>query len=760
MGGFDSPEAEGIAKPEGALKTAGRAFLHSAFQDPLDGVSQLVNHVAGHQLIPGIHFVDAPAQAKFGSSDWFAETIGSGFGMIVPYLAVEGATNVTLGRLGTIAEKVPMGADLLKTMNMSAEEAASAGWLADSVRFAAPASKMALNGAVYGLVMTPSNDPNKGFWTQRGIAAGSSAITFGAMGLASSGIMAGAEAKFHVPVNDAAFNLSLKGIGLRMGSNALGGSVGGFFSAESNSILNGNGAATPEQIGKSMASFMVTGAALDSAHIAGEYYQSALAQARVRAADEAEEKSLPKLSAADQQMLEKIQEAHFRYFQQESDPITGLTKDRSTDMSPASIAAVGFSLTAHGVAIDHGWISHDEGADYTLKVLNTLWNSKQGPEAEGTSGDHGFFYHFLDPKTGTRSGQNELSTIDTALLMSGVLFSKNYFTEDTPKDAQIRDLSTKLFNRVDWNWALKPDGRLSMGWNPESGFIPYEWQAYNEAPIMLLMGMGSPTHPLPADAWLKYMATAKTSDPYGHEGIEFGPLFGHQYSQVWLDLRGIKDATMKKLGSDYFENSRQATLAQHDYAVDNPQKFRGYSALDWGLTASDGPANLTKVVDGINRTFQTYSARGFPDSLDDGTIAPTAAASSLPFAPEIVMPTLRHWMAERPEIMGALGFADAFNPTFGEAGKTASSPPDKAGSSGWVDKETLGIDQGPILLMADNYRTNGVWRTMDREPVFNTGLERAGFSQRQMPSVSYFAPITYGVGRAFQSVKKSLSFAP
>jgi hypothetical protein len=287
-----------------------------------------------------------------------------------------------------------------------------------------------------------------------------------------------------------------------------------------------------------------------------------------------------------------------------------------------------------------------------------------------------------------------------------------------------------------------------MGWTPEHGFIPYDWQAYNEAPIMMLMGMGSPTHPLPADAWNKYMSTAVTSAPYGYKGLEFGPLFGHQYSQVWLDLKGLKDATMEKLGIDYFENSRRATLAQHEYAKENPKEYRGYSNLDWGLTASDGPADETKTVDGKPVQFHTYSARGFPNSLDDGTIAPTAAAGSLPFAPEVVMPTLRHWMIDRPEIMGTMGFWDAFNPSY-----------DPTKPSGWVDKETLGIDQGPILLMTENYRTNGVWKVMRNEPVLNTGLKRAGFSEREVPRVSPLAPITNSVSYAFQNIRSMLQSA-
>jgi hypothetical protein len=660
----------GIAseKPEDStIKLAAQAFMHSAIQSPLDGATQLVNQVANQELVPHVQLVDAPRPVEFGSAAWVAETVGSGFGMTVPFMIVSGASRGALAKTG-----------------------ASLG----------PASKMALDGALYGLTLTPSNDPSRGFWEQRGVAATSSAITFGVMGLANQGIMSAAEGRFGVPVSN---------LGFRLGANAVGGAIGGFASAESNSLLSGNGLATKEQVGQSMASFMVTGAALEGARMSGEYYRSAVEGARVRAA----------ATAADQVMLEGMQKAHFEYFKKYSDPDTGLTKDRSTDQSPASVAAVGFSLTAHGVAADHGWVTREQAADYTLKVLNTLWSAKQGSEAQGTSGDHGFFYHFLDPKTGTRAGENEISTIDTALLMSGVLFSKNYFNGNTPKETQIRELSDNLYRRVDWNWALTQKGELSMGWTPEHGFIPATWQGYNEAPILLLLGIGSPTHPLPPSTWDTYMSTAKVSENYGQKGLEFGPMFGHQYPQIWLDFRGIRDAVSKKNGFDYFENSRRAVLAQHEYAIHNPQHFRGYGDKDWGLTASDGPGDVTKTVDGKPVQFYSYMARGFPNAPDDGTIAPTAAAASLPFAPEIVLPTLRHWINDRPEIVGPVGFQDAFNPTF-----EPSKP------SGWVDKQTLGIDQGPILLMTENYLTGSIWQRMKADPYLTTGLKEAGFTKQ------------------------------
>jgi hypothetical protein len=435
----------------------------------------------------------------------------------------------------------------------------------------------------------------------------------------------------------------------------------------------------------------------------------------------------PKLSLSDQNFLNEIEKTHFQYFKQECDAQTGLTRDRSRDDSASSVAAVGFALTAYPVAVKNGWVSREEAADYTLKVLNTLWKAPQGDQQEGTSGTHGFFYHFLDPKTGTRAQTNEISTMDTALLMSGVLFSKDYFDANNPKEAEIRELADKLYRRVDWNWALNSSGRLSMGWTPERGFIKDDWRAYNEAPLLILMAMSSPTHPIPASSWETYMSTGKVAEFNGKKSVEFGPMFGHQYSQIWIDFRGLNDATTNKLGFDYFENSRRATLAQHEYAVSNPHNWRGYGTLDWGLTASDGPGGTTKQIDGKEIQFQGYAARGYPDAADDGTIAPTAAAASLPFAPEVVIPTLKHWRDDRPEILGPLGFQDAFNPTFDESKK-----------SGWVDPDTLGIDQGPILLMTENYLSGFVWKTMATDPYLQSGLHAAGFKRTGAVAANLF----------------------
>ncbi len=700
---------------------SGKSFVYSALQAPVDGLTQLVNHLADSKILPTLKLVEAPTVQPFASKEWLASTIGSGFGMVAPFLLVKGSSSKALSQIGRLGESSELSASLVRTIALSQAEATSMGRLANTVRFLAPPVKMALDGAIYGSVLTPSSDLNKGFWEQRGIAAASSALTFGAMGLASRSMMVAAESTFKIPISDLAFSRSTAGISFRLSTNAAGGSIGGAVSAESTSLLSGNGHATKEQIVESMAAFMVTGAALDGVHIAADLHQAHGNARRITGELMARQAAAPELSVADRVMIEKLQKAHFEYFREQSDKTTGLTKDRSTETSPASIAAVGFSLTAHGIAAERGWISREGAADYTLKVLKTLWQAPQGQAAQGTSGDHGLFYHFLNAKTGLRAGNNEISTVDTALLMSGVLFSKNYFDANLPKEREIRELSTKLFSRVDWNWATNDTGRLSMGWTPENGFIKTDWRGYDEASILMLLGIGSPTHPLPTKAWEQYHSTDIVSEQYGHKGLEFGPLFGHQYTQVWIEMKGIRDANGRKLSLDYFDHSRAAVLKQHEYAVHNPANWRGYGALDWGLTASDGPGYQIKAVDGRPIEFQGYAARGFPKALDDGTIAPTAAAASLPFAPELVLPTLKHWVNDRPEIMGRYGFQDAFNPTF-----------DKTKPSGWIGPETLGIDQGPILLMIENYLSGSVWQTIKQDKYLNDALNKAGFRKTEL----------------------------
>jgi hypothetical protein len=273
---------------------------------------------------------------------------------------------------------------------------------------------------------------------------------------------------------------------------------------------------------------------------------------------------------------------------------------------------------------------------------------------------------------------------------------------------------------------------LTHGWRPESGFIPFDWRGYNEAMLLYVLALGSPTYPIHGDAWDEWTKTYPKSwgTFSGQEFLAFGPMFGHQYSHVWIDFRGIQDDFMREKGIDYFENSRRAAYAQREYARKNPMRWRGYDSEIWGLTASDGPANTVREFHNQERGFFSYEARGTaaPHVVDDGTIAPTAAVGSIAFAPEIVIPTIRAFRARYGEhLYKRYGFLDAVNPSF-----TFTDVPLRHGkiveNLGWVADDYLAIDQGAIVAMIENYRSGLIWTIMKRNPHLRRGLERAGFS--------------------------------
>ena len=375
--------------------------------------------------------------------------------------------------------------------------------------------------------------------------------------------------------------------------------------------------------------------------------------------------------------------------------------DRSTPTSPCSIAAVGFALTSIGIGIDHGWISRTEGAERVLNTLNTFSLGPQGPGAFGTIGYKGWFYHFLDMNTALRYTQfnTELSSIDTALFMAGVLYAKQYFDLPSAQESEIRAKADALVSGVDWDWMARGTDVISMGWQPSSGFIANNWIGYNEAMLLYCLGLGAATNPLPASAWTRWTAGYTWSSSYGEDFVPFPPLFGHQYSHCWIDFRHIADSYMAAHQSTYFQNSRRATLAQRSYCVANPAAQVGYSSNVWGLTACDGPNG--------------YAAHGAPPAQsDDGTVAPTAAGGSIAFTPEFSVPTLKYFYTHfRTHIWTAYGFRDAFN----------------LGAQWWGPDE-LGIDQGPIVLMIENYRTQRVWRLFMKNEEVQRGLVRAGFT--------------------------------
>ena len=407
--------------------------------------------------------------------------------------------------------------------------------------------------------------------------------------------------------------------------------------------------------------------------------------------------AVPHLFADDNEFLDYVQQANFDYFWYAANPVNGLVPDRTATGSACSIAAVGFGLTAIGIGIDHGWISRTQGVARVLTTLNTFLQGPQGPNTSGTIGYKGWFYHFLDMNTAMRAPNSELSSIDTTLLLSGILYAKQYFNGTNSDETSIRTMADAIFNRVDWNWMARGTNLVSMGWFPSGSFIAGNWIGYDEGMILYLLGLGIATNPLPASAWTQWTSGYTWATYYGESFVPFPPLFGHEYSHCWVDFRHIGDSYMNSHSSTYFENSRRAALAQRAYCIANPAGRTGYSGTNWGLTACDGPTG--------------YAAHGAPPALnDDGTIAPTAVGGAMAFTPEYSLPTLRHFYDFRRNIWTAYGFRDAFNL-----------------SQQWYGPDELGIDQGPIVIMIENYRTQRPWRLFMQNAEIQRGLQQAGF---------------------------------
>jgi len=428
--------------------------------------------------------------------------------------------------------------------------------------------------------------------------------------------------------------------------------------------------------------------------------------------------------------LDTLETRTFRWFWDTTNPQNGLVPDRWPTKSFSSVAAIGFGLTADIIGVERGYVSRADAASRVRTTLDFLYHAPQSADAANVTGYKGFYYHFLNMDTGYRFQTVELSTIDTSLLLAGILTCREYFTGSDPAESAIRALADSIYARVDWQWAVANPPYVSMGWTPEKSFIPADWRGYDEAMLLYVLALGSPTHPVSPNAWAAWTSTYQWRDFYGQTHVNFAPLFGHQYSQLWIDFRGIQDAYMRGRGIDYFENSRRATIAQHDYAVANPGKFRDYSTTIWGLTASDGPIDSTVIIDGTQRALHTYMARGADatEIRDDGTIAPTAAGGSIVFAPELSVPALKAMRAKYGDpLFGQYGFLDAFNPTYHDARLRAQMGTVVDGI-GWFDTDYLGIDQGPIIGMVENYRTGLIWRLMRQSPYIRIGLQRAGFA--------------------------------
>ena len=429
---------------------------------------------------------------------------------------------------------------------------------------------------------------------------------------------------------------------------------------------------------------------------------------------------------------EDIERRTFQWFWDTVNRKNGLVPDRWPTPSFSSIAAVGFALPAYAIGVERGWCSRAEARDLTLTTLRFFWDAPQGPEASGTAGYKGFFYHFLNMETGLRHRDVELSSVDTTILLMGALFAAEYFNRSDAAEQEIRKLAAALYARADWNF-FRSDGRaaISMGWHPGGGLIPANWVGFNEGMFVNILALGSPTHPGPDNLWQEW--TASYPKFWRGEGptrrVAFAPLMPGQYSHIFIDFRGIRDAVMRDAGFDYFENSRRETYANRAYCIANPMGWQGYSDRMWGLAACDGPGNFRLPYKGETRQFFGYSARGplgAPDGRDDGTLTPSAALGSLPFAPEIVVPAAEEFM-KWPGLYDRYGFRDAFNPSFTyDVGKLEAGSVDR--QSGWVATDYLGIDQAPILLQAANYRDDFIWRYTRRIPAVRLGLKRAGFT--------------------------------
>jgi hypothetical protein len=417
-------------------------------------------------------------------------------------------------------------------------------------------------------------------------------------------------------------------------------------------------------------------------------------------------------------MLERLQRHSFDYFVHESNRANGLVLDKTSADWPASIAAMGMALTAYPVGVARGFIGRAHAAERVLTTLRFLAESEQSEAADAT-GYRGFYYHFLDMASGRRAWRSELSSIDTALLIAGVLAAAAYFDGATADETRIRELARLLYERIDWTWMLAGGDTLCHGWGPENGFLAYRWEGYDEALILYLLALGSPTSPIASASYDAWCRSYEWREIYGIELLYAGPLFTHQLSHIWCDFRGIRDRFMRAHDSDYFENSRRATLVQQQYAIRNPGAFKHFGAHCWGVTASDGPGFQVRTIDGVERAFFDYVARGVPFGPDDGTVAPWAVAASLPFAPEVVVPTLVNMGALHVHLQNPYGFKASINPTFHAAADDGI---------GWVSPYHFGINEGPTVLMIENHRSALIWELMKRCPVLVAGLRAAGFT--------------------------------
>ena len=407
----------------------------------------------------------------------------------------------------------------------------------------------------------------------------------------------------------------------------------------------------------------------------------------------------PLLSEDDELLLEEIEHASFLYFWEQAHPETGLVRDRCNARTPdnkdlGNIAASGFGLTALCIGEKRGYISYAQARDRVLNALRFLW--KKLPQHRG------FFYHWTNINNGARVWESEVSSVDTAILLCGVLTCRQHFIH-TP---EIGELAGLIFNRVDWAWLSEDTPILPGGWTPETGFLQYRWDNYSELMMIYLLGIGASRHALAPDAWRAWKRTMFEYDGIRYVG-SFAPLFVHQYPQAWFDFRNKRDQY-----ADYFQNSIVATDVHRRFCLSLSKEFPDYTDDLWGITASDS-VNGYRVWGGPPKTGPI-----------DGTIAPCAAGGSIVFLTSACMRVLRTIRYNYGAgTWSQYGLVDAFNPLIN-----------------WYDSDVIGIDTGITMLMAENARTGFVWNTFMKNPEAQRGMELAGLQHYEAPLPQEYLP--------------------
>ena len=415
----------------------------------------------------------------------------------------------------------------------------------------------------------------------------------------------------------------------------------------------------------------------------------------------------------DDSLVDRLQRAAFGYFERFANPRNGLVADTSRPGSPCSIAVIGFALSSYVVATERGWMTREDAASRVLTTLRYLKQSRQGATADAT-GHRGFYYHFLDMESGRRVWDCELSLIDSTLLMAGVLTAGRYF-DAGGQEAEIRELADALYRRVDWRWAQNDSPTLAQGWKPECGFLHYGWEGYNEATILYVLGLGSPTHPLEAGTFETWTRTYQWEHLLGQDILYSGPLFTHLFPHAWIDFRGLRDDFMREKQSDYFENTRRTIAVHREYCRRNPHGYAAYGRDVWGISAGDGPVDEARREYPRDSRHFGYMARGVPYGPDDGTLCPWAMLATLPFEPDAALRGSRALLQLAPQVCREGRFSSGYNPTLATS------------SGGWLSAGWYGLDQGLLVLAIENARSGLIWSLLRGSPEIRHGLERAGF---------------------------------